>query len=61
MLLHNTWSLQTGEAPPTKVFVQLGAGLAEGIHEPDERDLVDEHDFADGGKFRCERIDIFLF
>lgn len=24
---------------------------SECIHEPDQRDLVDEYDFADGGKF----------
>ena len=37
-----TWSLQTGEAPPTKALVQPGAGLVEGVHEPDERNLVDQ-------------------
>lgn len=50
-----TWTLKTGKAPPTEsVFLLQGGGNPEAVFQPDHRAVVDQTDYKDGGKYRCE-------
>ncbi|KAJ5736049.1 uncharacterized protein N7483_001174 [Penicillium malachiteum] len=52
-----TWTLQTGNPPPTEWIALLQNGrssesLADGVFMPDDRCIVDPVDYKDGGKYR---------
>lgn len=52
-----TWTLQTGTPPPTESIILLqGAGETEAVFHPDHRSKVDQTDYKDGGKYRCEYL-----
>ena len=48
------WSMDLGAAVPRAESSFSTETTAESIFDPDYRSLVDENDYKDGGKYRCE-------
>ena len=48
-----TWDLQADQLQSDQV-VMLNTGSKESVFQPDCRTLVEEYDYKDGGKYRCE-------